>query len=289
MNQDIVTVFLSIIIEAIPFILLGVMVSTLLHVFVKTERLTSFLPKNRFLQCLQLSFVGMFFPVCECGNVPVVRKLIQKNIPPSAAISFLLGAPVLNPIVIITTIVAFPDNPEIWWGRILLSLFIATSVGFLFSFAKKEEIAVSSHENHACHHHHSNKWQSFGDNFISEFSTMAGVMVIGAGLAAIMQNIIPREILLTVIENPFLAICSMMLLAFIISICSTTDAFFALAYSHQFSSAALIAFLVFGPMIDIKSLLLMKTIFHTKTLLYLTLLVGGIVLTSTLLLEYISF
>ncbi|MBD3327763.1 permease [Candidatus Peregrinibacteria bacterium] len=288
--QDIITVFLSIFIEALPFIVFGVLISSLLHIFVKSEQILATLPKNKFLQNIIMSFLGVFFPVCECGNIPVARKLIQKNLPPSAAISFLLAAPVLNPIVIIATIIAFPDNPEIIWGRIGLSFMIAIIVGFIFSFATKDEILIKSIQvNKTCdHHHRGKKLHAFSEHFIGELSTMAGILVFGAGIAAASQNLIPKEFMVSVAENPFLAICSMMLLAFIISICSTTDAFFALAYAHQFTSPALLAFLVFGPMIDIKSLLLMQRIFKIKALIYLVLLVFGLVLFSTLLMTHLT-
>lgn len=282
---DGVTLFLGIVIEAFPFLLLGSIVSTLIHLFVKTELLLQYLPKNKGGACASASLIGMFFPVCECGNVPVARKLLEKKLPPGASLSFLLGAPILNPIVIITTIVAFPDNPEIWWGRILLAFVIATSVGYLFSFAKESEIVTSRFQAKSCHHHTSSKTFTFFDHTITEFVSMGGVMILGALIAAGMQTFFPREIIIAIAETPLLGILAMMALGFVISICSTTDAFFALAYAHQFSAASLVAFLVFGPMIDIKALLLMRTTYTTKTLIYLTLLVGLMVILSTYVLD----
>ncbi len=288
--SDGVTLFLGIIIEAFPFILLGTLVSTGIHFFVKTETILRWLPKNRLGLCAALSGLGMFFPVCECGNVPVARQMIRKNVPPFASLSFLLGAPVLNPIVIITTIVAFPDNPEIWWGRIILSFFIATGVGYVFSFAQRSELLTKKIEaTHCCSTQAPKKIQSFFDHAITEFITMGSVMAIGAGLAALTQTFVPREMILSIAENPLLAILAMMTLGFVISICSTTDAFFALAYAHQFGPAALLAFLVFGPMIDIKALIMMRTTFRTKALLYLALLVGGLVVAATFFLDLFIF
>ncbi len=281
---DGVTLFLGIVIEAFPFILLGSLVSSYIHVFVRTETALSYIPKNPILGCASVSLWGMFFPVCECGNVPVARQLIRKNIPAGASISFLLGAPILNPIVIITTIVAFPDTPIIWWGRIILGFFVATVVGSLFSMAPSEEIVRKefSNDQDCCTHSHTSQplWSKIQTLFVhtsSEFLHMASVMIFGAFVAASMQAFFPREMIVSIAQTPILSILAMMGLAFVISICSTTDAFFALAYAHQFSPASLVAFLVFGPMIDIKALLLMKTAYTTKALVYLTLLVFAIV------------
>lgn len=289
MLNDIVTVFLSIVIEASPFIALGVLVSTFIHLYIDTENVFRFFPRNQLLQCFCFSLTGVFFPVCECGNVPVAKKLVEKNVSPASAISFLLGAPVLNPVVILATMIAFPDSPEILLGRMFLSLFIATFVGYVFSFASKDEILINTKSDIKCSHSHHKKQGVFIDHFVSEFTMMSGIMIIGALIASLSQNIIPRELLLSMSENSYISILAMMLLAFIISICSTTDSFFALAYSHQFSSSALLAFLVFGPMIDMKSLLLMKTTFTNKALFYLCLLVFSIVLFTALFLDNYIF
>ena len=216
------------------------------------------------------------------------ENYLKKKIPPGASLSFLLGAPILNPIVIITTVIAFPDSPGIWWGRIGLGFLIAVFVGYLFSFAKREDIISDKFaKGVSCSHNHGNssKWKTAVDHTITEFVGMASVMIIGALVAASMQTFFPREIITAVAETPLLSILAMMSLGFIISICSTTDAFFALAYAHQFSSASLVAFLVFGPMIDVKALLMMKTTYTMKTLVYLTLLVTLLVIVGTYALD----
>jgi uncharacterized membrane protein YraQ (UPF0718 family) len=281
-NFDGVTLFLGILIEAFPFLLLGSLVSSALHVFVKTETLLRFIPKNPFGACVVSSLIGMFFTVCECGNVPVARQLIKKKLPPSASISFLLGAPILNPVVIITTVIAFPDNPEIWWGRTGLGFLVAVLVGYIMSFAPAQNFLVPSKQTAvSCCHGNKSKWKTLLDHTTAEFITMSSVMIVGAAIAASMQTFFPREWMVSIAGSPLLSILAMMGLAFVISICSTTDAFFALAYAHQFSPAALIAFLVFGPMIDVKALLLMRTTYSTKVLATMTILVSLIVLAVT--------
>ena len=283
---DFTTLLLGIVLEAFPFLLLGSVVSTLIHLFLRAEVLLKLLPKTQIGAATSASLLGMCFPVCECGNVPVARKLIEKKLPAGASISFLLGAPILNPIVILTTIVAFPANPEIWWGRIGLGFLVAVFVGYIFSFAKNSEIInpkfiAKSHS----HSTNSSKTKSFADHTASEFLNMGGILILGAGIAATMQTFFPREMMLSIAATPLLSILAMMGLGFVISICSTTDAFFALAYSHQFGSAALVAFLVFGPMIDIKALALMRTTYTTKAIFYLVAIVALLVIFATYFLD----
>ncbi len=292
--NDGITLLLGIVIEAFPFIFLGSLVASLIRIFVNPEKLLKILPKNKLGICIISSLIGMFFPVCECGNVPVAKQLLEKKLPLGSSISFLLGAPILNPIVITTTIIAFPQTPIIWWGRIGLGFLIAVLVGHLFSFASSQEALNKKNpaKNSNCHSHQhcncahqSSTWQNLIQHLFTEFVNMFSVLIFGAFLAALMQTFFPREIILSIASSPLLAILAMMSLAFVISICSTTDAFFILAYTHQFSTASILAFLVFGPMIDIKALMMMKTVYKTKILIYLVLLIGLLVLTSTYFLD----
>src|SRR6476469_5507899 len=130
------TLFLSLLVEAIPFLLLGVLFSGLLQFFVEERRLLALLPKNPLLGALVGSCIGFLFPVCECGNVPVARRLLLQGAPIPVAIGFLLAAPTINPIVFWATWTAFRDQPEIVLYRIGFSLLIATIIGWVFSTQK---------------------------------------------------------------------------------------------------------------------------------------------------------
>ena len=132
--SDALTIFFGIIVQAIPFLLLGVMVSSILAHFVKEEFLLKLIPKNRFAAILVACALGFMFPVCECGNVPVARRLIQKGVSPSVALTFLLSAPALNPVVIFATWAAFQHQPEVLWFRLLFTFLIAGGIGLLFSY-----------------------------------------------------------------------------------------------------------------------------------------------------------
>ncbi|WP_172968228.1 permease, partial [Microcystis aeruginosa] len=134
--QNAFTLFLSLLVEAMPFLLLGVILSSILLIFVDERRLVALMPRNAVLGAFVGGCIGFLFPVCECGNVPVARRLLVQGMPNAVAVSFLLAAPTINPIVIWSTWVAFRDQPEIVFYRVIFSLFIATVIGIIFSIQK---------------------------------------------------------------------------------------------------------------------------------------------------------
>lgn len=272
-------IFLGILVEAFPFVLLGVLVSSTIRLFLKPQRLLQWIPKHPLLACLSGSAMGFCFPVCECGNIPVARRLISQGAPLHLVVTFLLSAPVFNPIVIITTAVAFRSLPIMVLLRVLLSIAIAVIVGLVVSRLKNpqewtqfETLREEENRQSACLHK-APSVDAFFFNTIQEFFEMMRYLIAGAFIAAGVQVIVPREILLNLGQGRLSSVLTMMLLGFVVSICSTVDAFFAVSYSGQFGPMALLAFLVFGPMVDIKSLLMMKTLFKNQTILLITVLV----------------
>jgi uncharacterized protein len=299
-----ITLFLSLLVEAMPFLLLGVLLSSLLVMFVDEGKLIKVMPKQPILGALVGSMLGFLFPVCECGNVPVARRLISQGIPASVAVGFLLSAPTINPIVIWATWTAFRDQPEIVLLRVGFSLAIATIVGWVFgsqadlspflqpnislqiarqqvaakpksliptgtfflgqSLVPLEEIKVKI------------PWQDrlnlLLDNMINELRELGGILVIGSAIAAFIQVAVPRDIILNLGQGAVSSVVAMMILAAVVSICSTVDAFFALSFASTFTTGSILAFLVFGPMVDIKSIGLILTIFKKRAVLYLFLL-----------------
>ena len=135
------TLFLSLLVEAIPFLILGVLVPGILLFFVDEKKLIEILPKHPFLGALAGSLIGFLFPVCECGNVPVARRLLSKGVSAPVAIGFLLAAPTINPVVVWATWIAFRDQPEIVILRLVFSLAIATIIGWSFSVQDKKQVA----------------------------------------------------------------------------------------------------------------------------------------------------
>ncbi len=315
MNQlnNAFTLFLSLLVEAMPFLLLGVLLSGLLLLFVDERKLIAIVPKNPFLGAFFGSCAGFLFPVCECGNVPVARRLLMQGVPAPVAIGFLLAAPTINPIVIWSTWVAFRDQPEIVILRVVFSLAIATIIGCVFSVQadlrpllqpalaraqpqftpvkgggeatptllqsgtfllgnsgspiRMEAAAMSA--NLAANKPQGNRWQMLLDNTVQEVRELGGVLVLGSAIAAAIQVLAPRELILSLGQSPITAIAAMMLLAGLVSICSTVDSFFALSFASNFTSGSLLAFLVFGPMIDLKGIGLLLSIFKTRTVVYL--------------------
>ncbi|MGB3652938.1 MAG: permease [Rivularia sp. (in: cyanobacteria)] len=323
------TIFLSLLVEAIPFLLLGVLLSSMLLFFVDERALVEKVPKNPLLAALVGSMGGFLFPVCECGNVPVARRLIMQGAPTSMAMGFLLAAPTINPIVIWATWIAFREQPEIVVLRVILSLLIATIIGYIFSFQKdltpilqptigrylkfnkpqkaekKELLQTSELETQSAvptllkpgtyllggklgqtmrmeavgmeatlaaatpSKPVSDKMRLVVDNTIQELRELGAVLVLGSAIAAAIQVLAPRELILSLGAGPITSIITMLVLATVVSICSTVDAFFALSFASAFTSGSLLAFLVFGPMIDLKGIGLMLSIFKPKAVFYL--------------------
>lgn len=290
------TIFLGIFIEALPYLLLGIIASGFLEVFVKREALMRHLPSNRFVGVFLGSLMGLLFPVCEHGVVPLTRRLFQKGLPVSMGISFLLAAPVMNPIVIASTFAAFGWSP-IFWGRIILSLGIAILVGIIFTFQKDTDILLELPKEliHGCAHCEASVETSlsFKEKLAQaavisgeEFFDIGLFFVIGALLAALLQTFVPQNTLIALGSGPLLSILIMIALAVILSICSTVDAFVALSFVANFSTGSILAFLVYGPMIDIKALMMFTRVFKKKTIVYLALIPLFLVILATLFINF---
>jgi hypothetical protein len=339
MNQlnNAFTLFLSLLVEAMPFLLLGVLLSSLLLLFVDERKLIAAMPRNPFLGTIVGSCAGFLFPVCECGNVPVARRLLLLGAPAPVAIGFLLAAPTINPIVIVSTWVAFRDQPEIVVFRVLFSLGIAIVIGCVFSAQADLRPLLQPQVSRSMLHSVGDegaglksaptqkdstaallqsgsfllgqpgaplrmdttvlqaslaaakpskplpdKLRLLLENMVQELRELGGVLVLGSAIAAVIQVSMPREVILSLGQGPITSILAMMLLAAVVSICSTVDSFFALAFASTFTSGALLAFLVFGPMIDLKALGLMLSVFKTRAIIYIFVLAAQLTFLLTL-------
>lgn len=269
--QEVFTIMLGLLIEAFPFIMLGVLVSTLIALYLKEEWLVRFIPKNRFLSYPVIALFGVLLPLCECGNVPVARRLMTKKFTPSQAITFMLAAPIINPITVFTTVEAFRVDPHVAMLRVVAGFLIAVIIGLLFSYQKNQQDLLSNRFYvDVCDADHGNGALYGLVIFQREFLELFGALFIGALLAASMQVLVPQQLLASVGHDPLLSIFAMVVLGFIISMCSTVDAFFALSYTQTFTLGSLVTFMVFEPMINIKILSMLKTTFSTRTLLILS-------------------
>jgi hypothetical protein len=277
------TVFLGIFIEALPYLLFGTLVSGLVEVFLDRELMARIISKRAVPAAVSGALMGLIFPVCECGVIPLTRRLFHKGLPLPAGIAFLLAAPVFNPIVFFSTSAAFGWGAMLWW-RMGLSLLIAVIVGLVFAVEKDptnvlRPVSMSEHEHDHDHDHSHAGTKSFGDKIqdallicADEFFEMGRFLIIGAMLAAGLQTFIPQESLLAIGSGPIFSVLVMLALAVILSICSTVDAFVALGFVGTFSFGSILSFLVFGPMVDIKSVLMYSQVFKRKPVMYIVLL-----------------
>jgi uncharacterized membrane protein YraQ (UPF0718 family) len=280
-------VFGSLLIEAVPFILLGAVVSALLEVFLPAralERLTS-LPNA--LQLPACGLAGFAFPVCECGSVPVARRLVAKGLAPSSAVTFMLAAPVVNPVVIASTVVAYRGRAAFWpmvAGRTVLGLVVAIAVGWAVGHQNAGDLLRRRDGADFADHAHDGRLQALFDHVSADFLFMGRYLVIGAAFAATLQTFVPQSVVASLADAPVLNLVAMMGLAFVLSLCSESDAFVAASFV-QFGVASQLAFLVFGPMVDTKLAVLYSGTFGRELLRTVVVVAAATTLAGTLWME----
>ncbi|MEB3289953.1 MAG: permease [Leptolyngbya sp.] len=344
-----ITLFFSLLVEAMPFLLLGVIFSSVLLLFVDEQKLLALMPRNVLLAALAGGLIGFLFPVCECGNIPVARRLLMKGAPTAVAIGFLLAAPTVNPVVFWATWIAFRDQPEIVFLRVGFTLIVAMTIALIFSaqadmrpflqdslarLMGEPDTSSSGAISRASDGAMSNRpadapeavspllrsgtfliqapgqvlqldappaqvlaqvateppplrvrLRMMVDNMVLEMRELGAVLILGSAIAAFVQVAIPRDVILNLGQGPVTSIVAMMALAWVVSICSTVDSFFALSFASVFTSGSLLAFLVFGPMIDLKNISLLLTVFKGRAILYLFLLAAQITFLLTLVMN----
>lgn len=243
------TVFVSIVVQATPFLVLGVLVSAAIEVFVPPSFFEKALPKKPALAVPVASVAGVVLPGCECGSVPIAGGLIRRGVTPAAALAFLLSAPAINPVVLIATAVAFPGQPKMVLARFVASVIVSIIMGWLWlRLGKSEWIRIPRRRSE---HADVPRWQAYVESARADFLPNGGFLVVGALAAATLNVLVPQQVLRTIAENPVLAIVGLALLAVILSLCSEADAFVAASLT-QFSLTARLVFLVVGPMVDLK-------------------------------------
>jgi len=259
------TIVLSaILLEAFPFILLGAIISGIIEVYVSQEKVEKLFPKNRFLSAVVGSFLGILFPVCSCGNVPVARRLLSKGINRTGGISYMLASPIINPVTILSTAIAFSYSKEIVFGRIFFTLISVVIISSILSFTKGE-ILKTDYTKAKCeiHHHHFSKIEQVFHHAEEDFLLMGRYLVLGATIAAIFQTFISRQVFLSLASNKFLSVFFMQVLGISLSLCSFADAFVASSFTHL-PSISKIVFMVAGPTANITLMILYSGTFNKK-------------------------
>lgn len=277
--QDGLTLSISVLIESLPFVVLGVLLSIVVQVWVPPGVIERWMPRAAWARRAVLSLLGMLIPVCECGNVPFARGLMMRGFGVSETMTFLIAAPIVNPIVIITTHQAFGFDDGILIARLLGGYAVANLIGWLYSRHPDPDALLTDRFRDSCAvsleavHDRAGRGQRSLAQFVVELRAVMPALVIGSALAGAVQVLVPRDALLAIGSNPALSIIAMIALAMIVSICSNVDAFFALSFASTFTPGSIVAFLLVGPLVDVKMLALLRTTFRTRVLAGLVVIV----------------
>ncbi|EKN70080.1 hypothetical protein BABA_06876 [Neobacillus bataviensis LMG 21833] len=277
------TIFLSIILEAIPFILLGVFVSAIIQAFVSENTIQKIVPRNAYLAVIPAALIGILFPICECAIIPVVRRLMKKGMPAHVGIVFMLSAPIINPVVYASTYFAFKSTPYMANARMFVSFICTIVIGLIvYHFFRKADILRVEKHIHQHDHHHpqKNKLLTTFYHASDELFDMGKFLLIGAFLASLFQVFFDRNVLLSLGTSTTGAPAVMMGLSYVLSVCSAADAFIASSFSSTFTKGSLLAFLVFGPMLDIKNTLMLFAYFKKRFVLFLMFVIPIVVYIS---------
>jgi uncharacterized membrane protein YraQ (UPF0718 family) len=291
-------VFLSIILEALPFLLVGVLVSALLQAFVSDKLIQKLTPRNPFAGVLFGSLLGIVLPLCECGMIPIVRRLIRKGLPAYIGIIYIVAGPIINPIVFGATFAAFRTNRELAYSRFYLAFLVSVALGLiLYKFMKRNPLksGPEMHGHHGHDHHNHNpeggvlkRLSDIPAHSAEEFFDMGKYLILGSFITALLQTFVARASFAAVADHELLSHLFMMGFAYALSLCSTSDAFVAASFSNMFPPAALLSFLVFGPMLDLKSTLMMLAVFRKKFVLKFSILIALLVLFGSILFDHLG-
>ncbi|MEV6805013.1 permease [Streptomyces sp. NPDC051132] len=244
------TVCLAVTVQALPFLLLGTALSGAVNAFVPARMFSRVLPRRPVLAVPVAGIAGAVLPGCECASVPVASSLIRRGVTPAAAFAFLLSAPAINPVVLTATAVAFPGQPAMVAARLLASLGTASVMGWLWLWQGRPEWLRPA-VRHSGHRAGGSRWREFRAGFQHDFLHAGGYLVVGAMAAATFNVAVPRSVLDAFSGSPWLSVPFLAGLAILLAVCSEADAFVAASLSG-FSPVARLAFMVVGPMVDLK-------------------------------------
>ena len=282
--NDFVLVWMSLLYEALPFVALGSIISGLVETFVSREAVVRWMPRRRVVGIIASAFLGTAFPMCECGIVPVVRRLVLKGVPASCAVTYMLAAPIVHPLVIVSTLIAFRGQGAVGMTilRVGAGVSIAVFVGlavwrllgddnvFLETPEPSEEGGEDTHEPGPAGHapRRMPKVVQALQTSAEDFVTFSVFLIAGTAIAALINSGFSRAAIAPVAEHRVGSIMGFMLLAVLLNVCSEADAFIAASF-RAFSVAAKLSFIVLGPMFDIKLLLMFTAVFRRRAIVVL--------------------
>jgi uncharacterized protein len=251
------TVFVAIVVQAMPFLVLGVTISAAVAAFVPGDLLARVLPSRPGLAVPAAAAAGVALPGCECGSVPIAARLVDRGMLPAAALAFLLSAPAINPIVLVATAVAFPGRPQVVAARFVASLLAATVVGLIWARTGNDGLLRMARRRPVGEGSPLSVMMATAQH---DLLNAGGFLIIGAGTAATLQTVVPRSTLESLGGAGVVAFLAMSGLAVIMAICSEADAFVAASFTAV-PMAARLAFMVVGPMVDVKLIALQSGTF----------------------------
>jgi uncharacterized membrane protein YraQ (UPF0718 family) len=286
--ETFVLIFTSIVVEALPFILLGAIVSAAIEVYVPDRAFARLAKLPLPMQVPGAALGGLAFPVCECGSVPVARRLISRGMHPAAGLAFMLASPIINPVVLASTFIAYRGRGlgiEMLAGRAVLGLLLAVIAGWALGAQSAEDLLKPRADQDESHQHdEGRKSGAFVEHLATDFFFMGRFVVVGAALAAALQTVIPQSIVSSVATTPLIGSLALMGIAFVLSLCSEADAFVAVSFV-QFPLGSQLAFLVFGPVVDAKLSFLYGATFRRRFVARLVTVAVPVVLAGSLWFE----
>ena len=291
--------FFAVILEALPFMLIGSLAGGLIEVFVPITLIDRAFRQRPIRAVFLAGGLGLLIPVCECAIIPVVRRLLGKGVPFSSAITFLLAGPIVNLIVLWSTAIAYSYFWPVVFIRLVCGYVIAVTIGLLFGLffthanGLHRDLFYTGQEACGCGSAHGaaneplvTRMRHALEHACEDFFAVGRYLVIGAFIASILRSTISLETFTDLMGSPWLAILIMMVMAVVLNLCSEADAFIAASFRDLLPGSAQMAFMVLGPMLDIKLLLMYLSVFRKRVIVSLCLTVPSLVFLVMLLLEY---
>ncbi|MFJ7249453.1 permease [Kitasatospora sp. NPDC098652] len=282
------TLLVAIVVQGVPFLVLGTVVSAAIGAFVPARVFARLLPKNPALAVPVASAAGAVLPGCECASVPVAGSLMKRGVAPAAALAFLLSAPAVNPVVLVSTAIAFPGKPEMVVARLLASLVTSAAMGWLWvAFGRPEWLKLPKGPADQGSTGR-NPLDEFRRGLQHDFLHAGGFLVVGGAAAATFNVLVPPSVLRAFTDSPWIGVLMLAFLAVVLAVCSEADAFVAASLTG-FSPTARLAFLVVGPMVDLKLIALQSGAFgrsfalRFSTATFLVAILSSVVIGAVLL------
>lgn len=276
---DFASIFTSIVLEAIPFIIIGALVSAIIQTCVSEKFISKIIPNSNILGYFGAALIGLVFPVCECAIVPITRRLIKKGVPVGFGVTFMLAVPIINPVVIMSTYYAFYDKQVMVLLRVIGGFIGSILIGIIVNTLEKNNPSIvldfiqnDTYCNCGCtfYNESQNKFKAIIQHANREFLDIMGYLIFGAFISSVFQILVSNGNITFISNNKILGIIIMMLLGFFLSLCSEVDAFVGRSFLVNYSLSGVVAFLILGPMLDLKNFILLIGAFKKSFVLKLS-------------------